>query len=373
MGAWQEKGLDGRRIDALDELRGLAIAAVVLSHVGLVFYDDLPFAQVLAAPALGVGVDLFFVISGFVIVGSFRRLLSTVGGGFWRAAAAFWIRRSVRIAVPAWGVVAALGVVEASGGRLGATVGDLAAAAGFYANLHWAPCFAGRDGCGAAAAASHFWSLASEMQFYAAAPLIASLTLGQARMATIVILALGAAVERPWGDFLWTFRPDGLVIGALLAHELGAPGSWVRRVPTLGAGVSSLWLLGAAVLARVSTAIGGSGAGLVAIAIMFGAIVAGAAADTGSNDNAFRRLSAALGRLSFSLYLVHLPVLLVARNLLVGVAPAAIAVVTAIAMTAIAAILLEGLVTMPARTCARRWSARICERGERKDVASEMV
>ena len=56
-----------RRLIALDELRGLAISAVILSHVALVYRDDSTIAFGLAMPALGVGVDLFFVISGFVI------------------------------------------------------------------------------------------------------------------------------------------------------------------------------------------------------------------------------------------------------------------------------------------------------------------
>ena len=49
------------------------------------------------------------------------------------------------------------------------------AAAGFYANFHWAPCFAGEADCGALTATSHFWSLANEMQFYLAAPFLMAL------------------------------------------------------------------------------------------------------------------------------------------------------------------------------------------------------
>ena len=52
---------------------------------------------------------------------------------------------------------------------------DLIAGAGFFANFYWAPCFDGRDGCGDPLLSSHFWSLASEMQFYALAPFIAAL------------------------------------------------------------------------------------------------------------------------------------------------------------------------------------------------------
>ena len=118
------------RIGELDELRALAIAAVVLSHIGQVFYDDLPAARALAIPALGVGVDLFFVISGFVIIENARRLRLAAGGGFWRGAVGFWIRRIARIAVPGWAVVALLVALQTSDNRGGATLEDLRARCG---------------------------------------------------------------------------------------------------------------------------------------------------------------------------------------------------------------------------------------------------
>jgi peptidoglycan/LPS O-acetylase OafA/YrhL len=143
----------------LDELRGLAICAVFVSHGALVFCEDSELARVLLVPALGVGVDLFFVISGYLIVG---RAVAKAGG-FWRGAAAFWFARLVRIGVPAWATIAALYVA----GRLGVVedlpLGDLAAGAGFVANFYWAPCFAGFEGCGDPLLFSHFWSLQRDM------------------------------------------------------------------------------------------------------------------------------------------------------------------------------------------------------------------
>ena len=76
-----------RRLIALDELRGLAISAVIISHVALVYRDDSTIAFGLAMPALGVGVDLFFVISGFVIFENATRMIARAPQNFWRGAA----------------------------------------------------------------------------------------------------------------------------------------------------------------------------------------------------------------------------------------------------------------------------------------------
>jgi peptidoglycan/LPS O-acetylase OafA/YrhL len=152
-----------RRLIALDELRGLAITAVIISHVALVYRDDSMIAFGLAMPALGVGVDLFFVISGFLIFENATRMIARAPQSSWRGAAAFWIRRAIRIALPAWATVAAIAALQGASGADGASLGDLAVAAGFYADFHWGNCWAGVASCGDSLVASHFWSLALEI------------------------------------------------------------------------------------------------------------------------------------------------------------------------------------------------------------------
>ena len=131
----------------LDELRGLAICAVLASHVALVFANDFALARAALLPALGVGVDLFFVISGFLIAPRAARSVAKAGG-FWLGAAAFWAGRVIRIGVPAWVTIGALYVAWRLGGLHGLRFEDLIAAAAFLGNLYWAPCFAGSEGCG---------------------------------------------------------------------------------------------------------------------------------------------------------------------------------------------------------------------------------
>ena len=107
--------LKENRDASLDELRGLAICAVLASHVALVFANDFAMARVLLVPALGVGVDLFFVISGFLIVDSAARSVARASS-FWRGAAAFWAGRVVRIGVPAWVTIGVLYLAWRLGG-----------------------------------------------------------------------------------------------------------------------------------------------------------------------------------------------------------------------------------------------------------------
>jgi len=264
------------RLIALDELRGLAISAVILSHGALVYRDDSMIAFGLAMPALGVGVDLFFVISGFVIFDNAARMIARAPEHFWRGAAAFWIRRVIRIALPAWATVAAIAAMQASSGADGASIGDLAAAAGFYADVHWGNCWAGVTSCGDSLVASHFWSLALEMQFYALAPLLVLLPPRALTLTGLALLALGAALARPAGQFWWAVRPDGLIVGVILASQVAQRPTWLAKVPRVSLALAAYWLVVASILARVLSD-RGSGFGLVAIAAIFGVVVASAA------------------------------------------------------------------------------------------------
>ena len=310
-----------RRLIALDELRGLAISAVILSHVALVYRDDSAIAFGLAMPALGVGVDLFFVISGFVIFESAARMIARAPENFWRGASAFWIRRAIRIALPAWATVAAIAAMQDVSGAHGASIGDLAAAAGFYADFHWGDCWAGATSCGDSLVASHFWSLALEMQFYALAPLLVLLPPRALALGGLALLALGAASARP------------RVSLALAAY----------------------WLIVTSILARVLSN-AGSGFGLVAIAAIFGVVVASAVTREQSEARGGSRVARKLGELSYSAYLVHLPLLWGVHAALEGLAPVAVSTTAALATVAVATVGFDRHVTRPAAAFARRVS-----------------
>lgn len=346
------------RIRALDELRGLAILAVVASHIGLVFGPDLAAARAFSIPALGVGVDLFFVISGFAASESARRLRLEADGAFWRGAIAFWSRRILRIGLPAWAVIVLIALSQAHGISLGETTDDLKAAAGFYANLYWAPCFAGAAGCGAPTAISHFWSLASEMQFYVVAPFLIALSPKLTAVVCMTTLVAGAVNERPWGGFWWTFRLDGFAVGVLLS--LGLAGRW--PLPRFSKAITAFWLVTASILARVFGALA-SGSAIAMVAIIFGLVVASAIQQRPEPQGG--SVLQRLGELSFSIYLVHLPIMSGIHQALGDLAPPILVLSIAAGLAVVLALLLETILTRPAQILGKRFSEWVCDRAER--------
>ena len=338
-----------RRNGAIDELRGLAVLAVVCSHVGLVYGLDSPLAFGLAVPALGVGVDLFFVLSGFVIWQNLAAMRAKAGGDAVAGALAFWLRRFSRVALPAWATLAAIGLLRLCSGRDTGWWSDLVAGAGFYANFYWAGCWAGKATCPDALMASHFWSLALEAQFYALAPLLAGLGRREALCLCALCLALGAVTPRPVGSFLWSVRPDGFLIGMALARHGAAAAAAGARVGPGGLLVGRrcdlrslrrTWLFGFRLGVGGDRFRGDPG----------GAFEARRRAGMGGGG--LRKV----GEASFSCYLVHLPVVTVVHAALAGRSPAEASL--ALSLFAVAAVTLawERAIVEPAAALSRRWS-----------------
>jgi len=177
------------RIAGLDGLRAIAVSGVLLYHGG-----------VPAIPGGFLGVDLFFVISGFLI--TVLLLEESVRRGGQIDLIAFWGRRARRL-LPALLVVTATTVVLFTANRSIADATDIRldalAALLYVANWHF---LSGGEGYFEALAApsplQHTWSLAIEEQFYVVWPLLLYLILrlraSRRVQATVVTLLAGAAV-----------------------------------------------------------------------------------------------------------------------------------------------------------------------------------
>jgi peptidoglycan/LPS O-acetylase OafA/YrhL len=209
-------------IPELDGLRGLAILAVMLCH----FHDPVEqaapfgFLSTLISHG-GAGVDLFFVLSGYLITSI---LVSTKGAqNYFRA---FYARRALRI-FPLYFLVVPLffflivPVLQHHGKDLWITRHEQIWYWLFLSN--WRNALGYNDG----AQLAHFWSLAIEEQFYLLWSLVIWITARQyTRMVTISVTlatiaihlyAVFFGISRRFLYFSTLTRMDALALGALLA------------------------------------------------------------------------------------------------------------------------------------------------------------
>src|SRR6201986_152679 len=155
----------------LDGLRALAVVAVLLYHGG-VSWSGGGF----------LGVEMFFVLSGFLIT---SLLVAEWGRSGRIALRAFWARRARRLLPALFVLVAAIGVYYAVEGATKAVPGlqgDGIATLLYFSNWHQVA--AGTNYFAASGPVSpleHTWSLAIEEQFYVVWPLLVLGILGYAR------------------------------------------------------------------------------------------------------------------------------------------------------------------------------------------------
>jgi peptidoglycan/LPS O-acetylase OafA/YrhL len=290
----------------IDGLRAISILLVVLYH-----------AQPWLAPGGYIGVDVFFVISGFLIT---RLILSEIeAGGF--SALTFYARRVRRI-------FPALIVVLAAAWLIGwfvllpnafALLGkNIAAGVGFVSNLfqltqsgYFAPDIADNP-------LVHLWSLGIEEQFYIFWPPALLLIAGSKRR-HVYIFGLAAAsfgvsllVYAGYKD--WSFysplpRAWELLAGSLIAERQLArkePDAWMARHQNLLAMIGiALTLAGAFLLDKASLF-----PGFGALFPVLGAMLLIVSADSWVNRALLAsRPMVLVGLVSYPLYLWHWPLL----------------------------------------------------------------
>ena len=306
------------RNDALDGLRLLAVAAVMAFHFGLPH-----------ATGGFLGVDVFFVLSGYLIT---SLLLTQLERGRIRVFE-FWTRRMRRL-IPALLVV--LGVVLAWSAIVAPSVardglrGDITATLFYVANWHFISTSTYFASDGVPSPLQHMWSLAVEEQFYLVWPLLLGLTALVVRQPRRRVVAVGAIagaglvasairLSMLWASagqdraYLGTdsriFEP---LVGALLAVLMTSPSvrGLIARTHwlLLGLGGAGLWwgleTLGGAGGATRAYANGGA----VVVALSTAAVIAAIATRRSVATSALALPAVAyLGRLSYAMYLWHWP------------------------------------------------------------------
>jgi len=215
--------LTGGRVPELDGLRGCAILLVLIFHFGYGIPGPAPgtfFAYVLAPfVRLGwSGVDLFFVLSGYLITISLAQLRSHRD---WLRV--FYLRRAARV-LPLYAVMLTLfliGVAAQSTGLI-----ELPRLFGDHRQLWTYFTFAQNDYYALANADYNWisvsWSLAIEEKFYLVFPLL--IAIGSKRalsiaLAATIILSITARTfgGADWQYFFTLCRLDSLAVGAAIA------------------------------------------------------------------------------------------------------------------------------------------------------------
>ena len=174
--------LDAHRIGALDGLRAISVALVVLAHLS----QTLPIGMLSKYGNLGV--SIFFFISGYVIC---LNMVREEKDRFSFSVAAFFVRRFFRIIPPLLLYVVTVGSLGYAGYIVN-SFNDIAGALTFSCNLRFVDCswFVG-----------HTWSLAFEEQFYILFPILCLASIGRSRI-KIFMLLLGICLLVAFGQYL---------------------------------------------------------------------------------------------------------------------------------------------------------------------------
>jgi peptidoglycan/LPS O-acetylase OafA/YrhL len=308
---------NGGYLPALDGLRAIAVVAVLAFHL------DAPWAQ-----GGFLGVDLFFVLSGFLIT----RLLLRASDGGRIELTTFWRRRLARLA-PAMSVMVAATVVTAwlLGGDKSGTLRPDAIASLLYVS-NWVYIARGVsyfDQLLPPSPLRHTWSLSIEEQFYIAWPLFVLACRLWSRRALLVGALLVAAVSL--GLLVWFGRngaTDRAYYGtdarafALAVGSLVAIRQWRRRSQSLRPGCHQ-WLIMPALVSFVIIVwqFGDESSVWFPVQLCLAALISAVAVAAASSLEPRRWtswLGAApmrfVGMRSYSIYLWHWPVIVLVNQ-----------------------------------------------------------
>ncbi|MFE6647870.1 acyltransferase family protein [Nocardioides sp. NPDC057772] len=301
-------------------LRAVAVGLVIAGHAGLSGFEG------------GfVGVDVFFVLSGFLITTLLLRETDRSGTV---SISQFYARRARRILPAATAtmlVVLTYSAIVLPQTRTDQIASDAGWAAVFLANVHFAGEAVDYFNNAAPSPFQHYWSLSVEEQFYVVWPLLVLavalwIPKHHRRRAITALAALVAVVSLAWSlhvtatdpttaYFSTPARAFELAAGALLACVAG------RLTHIKKPYAAALGIAGVATLAYATTSFSEETHfpgwhALVPVLATVALLVAGPATPTGwlLSKQPLRYL----GDISFSLYLWHWPILILAPEVIPG-------------------------------------------------------
>lgn len=294
-----------RHQPALDGIRTVAVFGVIASHLGL------PLAR-----GAGVGVELFFVLSGFLIT----TILMSEEERFGSVdLPRFYIRRLMRLypallAVAAFSLIAAYSLRSSSGDDVYAVLISVTYLMNFNRAFDWGP-----EGL-----LPHTWSLAMEEQFYLVWPLLLMLAPKRFRLSLttaliagvclwrIYLLHGGATVDRVYNGF--DTHSDGLLIGCALGLLFSRLPEAVFQTATKWAWAPFVVLLLVFAFTWTGTRMG-QAFGNPLVELLAAWLIISLQRPSGLQRMLSSRPFTYLGRRSYGIYLWHIPIILLAPTL----------------------------------------------------------
>ncbi|ASW04841.1 acyltransferase family protein [Rhizobium sp. 11515TR] len=311
----------------IQALRGVAVLMVFLQH----YRSRLPTPEwyhgIFSYAGFWSGVDLFFVISGLVIG---RSLISR---GDWEighklsgpALKDFWIRRFNRLAPAAWfwiafSTILSLSTISMSyAGTLKTALTSAATALTATSNFYWSHCVVTHSigaSCMNPDFNGVFWSLSLEEQFYFVFAILAFfftyLRLARIYLAFLIISSAANyfLIEGPF-SLAWVLRPQGLIVGVLLAIHHDQVASLIARFSS-----RTRVLVCVLTIALICTfpAMMDLTCSIPILAVISAVAVSISLPDGGISRGNLGSLLQWVGNRSYSLYLCHLPIIIVIRE-----------------------------------------------------------
>jgi peptidoglycan/LPS O-acetylase OafA/YrhL len=274
---------------ALDGIRAVAIALVIIAH---------SFIQIF--PGGWIGVDVFFVLSGYLITRILARELAQTGRIAWRN---FYWRRFLRL-TPALLILVVFQIAHAAvSPHNGSEIREATLLAVLYLQ-NWNMAF----GFGPADIIGHTWSLATEEQFYLLWPVALFFLAGRRPPLCIglAIVAMTAARFYLWkhgaGFERLQFAPDVRPVGLLIGCGLARIPNWRMPAWALGAGLGCLVALSLLVPNHVGLAM------ILAPLVASAATVVIIAAVQNRESMLAWPPAVYLGKISYGLYLYSAPI-----------------------------------------------------------------
>ena len=318
----QPSNSEGRFRNDIQGLRGIAVGLVLLFHAGVPGFRG------------GfVGVDIFFVLSGYLITGNLIREIARDGHIRFRE---FYARR-IRRLLPASLFVLLVTLIAAAIWfpplLLPGLALDVSSAGLYVSNLDFA--IRATDYFSTSVIPSpvlHFWSLGVEEQFYLFWPLLLALATIRkknlsARIFLLALLVFASSLtfanwllprNQPWAFFSIPTRAWELILGALLASATGVISKIPRALSWVAGSVGIAMVIYSGITQDDPLRFPGTPALLPTLGA-FLIILAGAGVRPAlpSKLLGFKPL-ASLGKVSYSLYLWHWPVLIIPQVIVAG-------------------------------------------------------